>query len=589
MKIEHIQIKNWRSIDSLEANFENLSVIIGQNNHGKSNIISALLFFFGKIKPENKDLFNPNIDSYVEIKFCDLDQIDKTTFQKYLDNEENIKIRKVLKQDLKFSYHGYLQHVNEEWLNTNNSSEYTNREAVSVTPLINYLPENGRLTKAIIENAQARYIEDNIDNLEFTYSLEENNFLGLKTVAQSIFGDVFFIPALKNANDELNPTKSNLFSELYSKILNRLAETNPIYIEAKRQINQLATILNKRTIEGAPNGQRPNELNDFEENISQELISWNTSIEVEILAPNIDDIFKVGTQIWINDGIKTDVTRKGNGLQRALIFALIKAYSNILRQDRANEDQEQARQVSNSTYFIIEEPELFLHPQAQRDLYETLKVLSQLENNQVILTTHSNSFIDLENYNSIIIAQKRTVEEGTKIKQCRQNLFANLDDKKKLNLIYWINPERSELFFAKKIILVEGQTDKTIIPFLAKKLNVFKNEYTIIDCGSKDNMPLYISLLNGFNLQYVAVFDQDHQVNKSQQAIDSANISTDNIINAIDNSLGESIILVNDIEEEIGVIEGNGKNKPFIALNVVSNENYNIPEQISQKIQNIYR
>ena len=588
MKIKSILINNWRSIDTLEASFEDISVIIGQNNHGKSNIISALLFFFGKIKPESKDLFNSNNISFVEIKFHDLDESDKITFKKYLDNEENIKVRKIIDTDLKFSYHGYLQQLEDEWLNLNNSSSYTTREVVSVTPLVDYIPPSGRLTKAIIEEAQTRFIEENRENLNFTYSLEENNFLGLKTVAQSIFGDIFFIPAIKNANDELNPNKSNLFSELYSKILNRLAETNHVYIEARRQVNQLASILNKTTLEGNPNGERPDELNDFEENISQELLSWNTSIEVEISAPNIDDIFKVGTQIWINDGIKTDITRKGNGLQRALIFALIKAYSNIIREARQNIDEEQARQVSNSSYFIIEEPELFLHPQAQRDLHETLKLLSQTDSNQVILTTHSSSFIDLENYKSIIIAQKRTIEEGTKVKQCNEDLFASLDDRRKLNLIYWINPERSELFFAKKIILVEGQTDKTIIPYLAKKLSVFKNEYTIIDCGSKDNMPLYIKLLNGFKLKYVVVYDRDHQAHKNEQAINSANISTANIEDALNENYGNSIVLINDIEEEIGVVDGNSKNKPYIALNLVSSNEYEIPVQIREKTINIY-
>lgn len=76
MKIKSILINNWRSINSLEASFEDISIIIGQNNHGKSNIITALLFFFGKIKPEVKDFFNPNEISFIEIKFSDLDDSD---------------------------------------------------------------------------------------------------------------------------------------------------------------------------------------------------------------------------------------------------------------------------------------------------------------------------------------------------------------------------------------------------------------------------------------------------------------------------------------------------------------------------------
>ena len=45
MRIEHIKIENWRSIIELEINFQELMILIGQNNHGKSNILSAVLFF----------------------------------------------------------------------------------------------------------------------------------------------------------------------------------------------------------------------------------------------------------------------------------------------------------------------------------------------------------------------------------------------------------------------------------------------------------------------------------------------------------------------------------------------------------------
>jgi len=61
------------------------------------------------------------------------------------------------------------------------------------------------------------------------------------------------------------------------------------------------------------------------------------------------------------------------------------------------------------------------------------------------------------------------VNEGSKILQCTEDLFNLDDDKKNFNIAYWINPDRGELFFAEKIILVEGPTDKTIIPYLSKK------------------------------------------------------------------------------------------------------------------------
>ncbi|WP_349918652.1 AAA family ATPase [Aeromonas veronii] len=48
MKIENIWIKNWRSVKEEKLQAQDLMVIIGQNNHGKSNILSSVLFFLAK-------------------------------------------------------------------------------------------------------------------------------------------------------------------------------------------------------------------------------------------------------------------------------------------------------------------------------------------------------------------------------------------------------------------------------------------------------------------------------------------------------------------------------------------------------------
>ena len=58
MKIKTIKVINWRSIKDAEVNAQDLMVIIGQNNHGKSNLLSALLFFFGEIKVVDLDFNN---------------------------------------------------------------------------------------------------------------------------------------------------------------------------------------------------------------------------------------------------------------------------------------------------------------------------------------------------------------------------------------------------------------------------------------------------------------------------------------------------------------------------------------------------
>ena len=592
MKISKIKISNWRSIISEDISFQDLMIFIGQNNHGKSNVLSSILFFFGEINHQNLDFNNDADELWVEIEFSEISDDEKITFKKYVSSANKIKVRKTALKNGSFFYNGYVEEANEDWLKESKISDFKKREVAGNLPLADFLPSKGAITIEHFKTAQSEYIIANINDISFNYVLEESNFLGLKNVAKGSFGDLFFIPSVKNASDELNPKGNSLFSQLYSRVINKISEHNPQFIEAKEKIIQLTKILNKTDDAGEINEDRPEDLTSLEKLLDEELISWNTKIDIQISTPNVDDIFRVGANVSIDDGIKTDISRKGHGLQRALIFALIKAWSKVMKQDREalsnNETSEgSSRKASKSTYFIFEEPELFLHPQAQRELFSSLVNLSKDES-QVILCTHSSSFLDLEHHKSICIVKKENIENGTKILQFVDDVFNDLEEKKKFNLSYWINPDRSELFFAKKVILVEGQTDKTVIPMLAKSLDLYRYDFTVIDCGSKDNIPLYINLLNKFKINYCAVYDKDHQIAKNTNGIATANKSSENIEKVVDVLIGKTFILINDIEEELGMTEKATAGKAYKAISFINENNFKITESFKKTITEIY-
>jgi len=591
MKIRRVKIHNWRSIKDIEITFEDLMVFIGQNNHGKSNILSAILFFFGAVTCVDLD-YNKGCDElFVEILFGDLDDYDKSQFAKYLTTEGTILVRKQIKKDESYEYHGYTQIPSEDWLKEENATNYTTRATAEATPLVSYIP-TGRLTKDIIKKAQQDYIVANTGSLTFSYQLEVSNFLGLKSVAQGIFGEVFFVPAVKNAVDEFNLKGKSVFNQLLTNVINDMSTTNIAYIAVKDQVKALTQTLNKTIADGSLNTGRPEQISRLEEALELELASWNTKIDIEITPPDVDEVLRVGTNVWLDDGVATDVNRKGHGLQRSLIFALIKAWAKVSQEQREKEEAEEGeedqtqRKASKSTYFIFEEPELYLHPQAQRELYSSLKKLSET-NNQVLLSTHSSSFIDLELYKSICVIYKKNTTDGSKHLQCTSDIFTTIPDKKKFNITYWINPDRGELFFAKKVILFEGPTDKIVIPYLAKQLGCFRYDYTLIDCGSKDNIPIYIHLLNSFKLSYLVVYDKDHQTSKNASGIASADASSSAIEAKIDSAYGSSIILINDIEEEIGIVSTGG-NKPHVAMEHVSDTAFTITTSFEAKIRQIF-
>ena len=160
MKIDHIKIFNWRYIKELDIPARDLMVIIGQNNHGKSNLLSAILFFFGEIKHHDLDFNYGSSELFVELTFSDLDSNDRTTFKKYLTSDNKIRVRKTAYLGGSFEYRGYIENPSEEWLQESNASAYTKRELASSLPLYPYIPSSGRITKQQIIDAQLEYIKN---------------------------------------------------------------------------------------------------------------------------------------------------------------------------------------------------------------------------------------------------------------------------------------------------------------------------------------------------------------------------------------------------------------------------------------------
>lgn len=586
MKLKKLQIHNWRSIKDVEIYFQNLMVFVGQNNHGKSNVLSAILFFFGTTTCTDPDFNKDSEEAFVEITFDSLDDQDKSRFAKYLAADETFAVRRQITKGETAEYHGYLDIPQDEWLKEENIGNYISHESISATPLGTLVPATGRITKEIVRQAQDDYISANRAGIIFSRALETGNFLGSKTLPQGIFGDVFFVPAVKNAADDLNPKGKSPFNSLLTNVINEMSSSNAAYIAVKEQIRTLMTTLSKKLVDGSNNTERPEQISRLEELLESELATWNTKIDIDIAAPDVDEALKLGTNVVVDDGVRTDINRKGNGLQRSLIFALIKSWAKISQEKKVRNDGEEGM-VSKSTYFIFEEPELYLHPQAQRELFSSLKKLSEIES-QVFLSTHSSSFVDLGRSESICVVYKKSLEEGTKCLQCTKKLFEDLAEEKKFNLTYWINPDRGELFFARKVILVEGQTEKTVIPWLAKhKADILKYDYTIIDCGGKDNLPLFIRLLNNFKLPYVVVYDRDHQVNKLPADIVTSDALNTRIEETVDATYGSTVIFENDIEEEIG-LAGTNRSKAYRALEHISEDGFICPDPLRDKIGAIY-
>ena len=146
---------------------------------------------------------------------------------------------------------------------------------------------------------------------------------------------------------------------------------------------------------------------------------------------------------------------------------------------------------------LVEEPESFLHPPAVRLAREALYKIAELDNWQVMITTHSPIFIDVSKPHTTIIRVEKN-EGATKIFSTEKAQFSD-KERERLQMIRNCHPTINEFFFANKVILVEGDTEQVTFS------QVKEERVTIINCRGKANIPMFEKILNHFGVEYIAV------------------------------------------------------------------------------------
>lgn len=151
--------------------------------------------------------------------------------------------------------------------------------------------------------------------------------------------------------------------------------------------------------------------------------------------PEIDSFFKNGVVLVSDNGISTPVCQKGTGMQRALALSLIQLYAEI---NNKSEDS-----VEKPVIFCIDEPETFLHPNAQNNLMKSFNKLSQ--KSQILITTHS----------PYLLKAFYEVNRNTDNKPSLKNKL-NIFSKEEAS-----NKERYSVFNKKEMLNVSGEYSPT--------------------------------------------------------------------------------------------------------------------------------
>lgn len=237
-----------------------------------------------------------------------------------------------------------------------------------------------------------------------------------------------------------------------------------------------------------------------------------------------------------------DSERMGSGIQSAVVISLLQAYREI-RKDNA--------------VLLFEEPELYLHPHGRRHLFRLLCDL-EAHGTQVIYTTHSQDFVDLWRVQDVRLASK-TLSEGTVV-TAPQGDLPGLDDRKRLKFTRQFSAPRNELFFAKSVVIVEGQTEQTAIEMCAEMkpggLDLDRLDCSVIEAGGKTGIPLIVRVARALGLPFLVVYDTDSD--KTEPGNIAKNESDHRLIDQARDGEGKVVTFDPYLEAAIGV-PGSGK------------------------------
>lgn len=212
-----------------------------------------------------------------------------------------------------------------------------------------------------------------------------------------------------------------------------------------------------------------------------------------------------------------DLDELGEGTRNLILLALLRSYAVNLRQYG-----EEIKGI-----LALEEPEIYLHPQAQRNLFRILREIAST-GLQVIISTHSNNFVDTEFFDSIGLVRKvddpenkgcqhttlTLVSKAELLEHCYRTgvpegkaTIENITEYYKSTSNYRLN----EAFFARFLILVEGETEELALPeyLAAVGLNCDQKGVSVIAVQGKNQIPKYWRLFGKFKIPMLVVFDND--------------------------------------------------------------------------------
>lgn len=524
MKIERIIVLNYRSIESdceLVLNPKS-TVLVGQSNVGKSNILKAINFAFNNKRLGNEEYCSWNRpkgeDDCITILF-NIEEKDRPNLKKIsdrLENKEKLILNKKVNGKVFFSFIPKDEEITEfiptqslidkltnirarvrrmirNWKDieiSNNINTETDEICLKFDVLEKWVNKLKSLYVQPSEDEQKTELKNLISQLETIRDLLNSkdykwiNARGVKRSISNISIEVNeYIPRIKYKEQKIRDYESDKIYKLLP---------HPIFLESDDElpisdsiafddlettssdhfIKQLLNIsdIDLNIFKGTDVRLMEEELESGNEKLSKRLAKYWKQEEIKIiLRRDFDESSKIPKKILVLDlkgkeGHRGSITHQSPGFRWFLAFVV----KYLVSSNSGEKD----------VFLILDEPGIHLHAAAQYDLLDRFEQTS--ENLQIIYTTHSPYMINKNFPYRILSVEKGSTNEQ---KEKQRGTYVNLKPYHSEKGRAW-EPIRSaiglpagaSLYVAGNNLIVEGITDQIILSGVIQAINKVSNK-----------------------------------------------------------------------------------------------------------------
>lgn len=451
-KISNVEIKNYKSSINSELKLSSFTPLVGYNNAGKSNCLSAIQWLLKKSSLPEKDFFDASqsVEVIATIEGVSQSLLDlmpdrqRSSIETYIQNE-TLKIRRVQ------------------------------------------------------ESPSVKVSEIRLSVWNHTENAWAVNPTGLDNAISVLLPEPIRIGAMENAAEDASKAKT---STTIGKLLGEFLA--PVKTAHEAELNQHLNEVGRRI--SSDGDMRFSELSTIDQNVNSKVndLFPGMSVKLHFDTPKIDDLIKAGTlKVFEGDGNGREFSSYGHGAQRSIQMALVQYLAEIKRTNSNS---------SSTTLLLIDEPELYLHPFAIEQIREALVALS-LNGYQVLITTHSAQMITPELAEHTLLIRKSDslgTHSRLRLAEAIQSVVPNSTHQMEqlFNLAH-----SNQVLFAENVVLTEGKTELRLLPFLFKaiaNLTMGQEKHALVAQSGVNDTKKSLEILTAMDLPSKAICDLDY-------------------------------------------------------------------------------